>query len=59
MFSFYLSSPTKSENRRAGLVHRGEGYQWEGGGIEERGYKGEYSAKKVCSHVRKCKNDTC
>jgi hypothetical protein len=54
-FSFSLFSSTKSENRKAEqVVPEGGGVcQWEG----EMSGKGEHRAKKMCTHVCKCKND--
>jgi hypothetical protein len=60
LFIISFLSSTILENRRVEQVlSKGEGrHQWEGGVVGERELEGDYNAK-MCTHVRKCKTDTC
>jgi hypothetical protein len=54
-FFFYK---IREEEGRTGAVGSGSWYQWEGGGVRERGQEGEY-VHIMYAHVCKCKSDTC
>jgi hypothetical protein len=60
--NFSLFSSTKLENRRAEKVLGGEGrsvwYQWEGE-VAGKGCGKVNAVQKMCTHVYKCKTETC
>jgi hypothetical protein len=57
-FIFYVFSPTKSEDRTSSVRWGGDWHWWEGR-VGREGGRRMNMVHIMCTHVCKCKNDSC